>query len=92
MSVNKFGSSGNKSKSAVTKKDLDSKFINLTNNLQSKVNKSGDTLSGILDMRNHKITNLADPDSDNDACNKKYVNSKLELESTLTKVYVDTLN
>jgi len=50
MSVNVFGLSGNKSKAVVTKKDLDSKFINLTKNLQLKVNKSDDTLSGTLTL------------------------------------------
>ena len=91
MSVNIFGSSGNKSKFAVTKKDLDSKFINLTKNLQLKVNKSGDTFSGSLDMTDHKITNLADPISDNDASNKKYVKSEIKNESIITKLYTDTL-
>ena len=67
MSANVFGLSGNKTKSAVTKKDLDSKFINLTKNLQLKVDKTGDTFSENLSMSDHKMTDLADPILDSDA-------------------------
>ena len=91
MSVNVFGLSGNKTKSAVTKKDLDSKFINLTKNLQLKVDKTGDTFSGNLSMSGHKITDLADPVSDNDASNKKYIKSELKADSIITKLYIDTM-
>src|SRR5437867_5802984 len=91
MSVNVFGLSGNKTKSAVTKKDLDSKFINLTKNLQLKVDKTGDTFSGNLSMSGHKITDLADPVSDNDASNKKYIKAELKADSIITKLYIDTM-
>src|SRR3989442_2912412 len=91
MSVNVFGLSGNKTKSAVTKKDLDSKFINLTKNLQLKVDKTGDTFSGNLSVSDHKITDLADPILDNDACNKKFVKSELKADSIITKLYIDTM-
>jgi len=91
MSVNVFGLSGNKTKSAVTKRDLDSKFINVTKNLQLKVDKSGGSISGNLNMSDHKITDLADPISDKDASNKKFVKSEIKADSVLTKLYIDTL-
>src|SRR5206468_11106239 len=71
MSVNIFGSRS-KSKPVVDL-SVNSKFITLTKSLQEKVNKTGDILSGNLDMGHYKINNLADPISDNDASNKKYV-------------------
>ena len=79
MSINIFGSSSNKSNT--TKNYVDSKFISLIKNINTKMDKSGGTLSGILDMTDHKITNLANPDSDEDACNKKYVKSEIKDES-----------
>ena len=69
MNVNNFGLAGKKSKSAsfVTKKDLDSKFINLTKNLQLKVDKNGDTICGDLnillgenDLRTFGISDISD--------------------------------
>ena len=92
MSVNVFGLSGNnKLKSTVSKKNFDSKFINLTKNLQFKVNKSGDTLSGNLNMGNHKITDLGYPIADTDGVNKKFVTSEIKADSIKTKSYIDTL-
>ena len=44
------------------------------NNVDQKVTKSGDTMSGGLNMENKKIINLANPTDDKDAVNKKYVN------------------
>jgi hypothetical protein len=71
MSVNIFGS---RSKfKPVVDLSVNSKFITLTKSLQLKVDKTGDTLTGNLNMGHYKINNLADPISDNDACNKKYV-------------------
>ena len=53
MSVNIFGSSGAKSSfetSSVDKKYVDQKFVTLSTNLTTKVNKSGDTISGNFDI------------------------------------------
>src|ERR671911_52741 len=88
MSVNIFGSRF-KTKPLVDL-SVNSKFITLTKSLQEKVNKTGDTLSGNLDMGNYKINNLADPISDGDACSKKFIDTKIQQESIKTKSYVDT--
>jgi len=47
----------------------------LGNQLSNKVNKSGDTMSGILDMGGNLITTLGYPLSDGHAANKLYVDS-----------------
>jgi len=49
MSVNIFGSSG-KSSISVNKRYVDQKFTTLSTNLASKVNKSGDSLTGDLNI------------------------------------------
>lgn len=48
----------------------------LTASISSKVAKSGDTMSGVLDMGSNKVTNLATPTSNYDASNKLYVDSR----------------
>lgn len=48
----------------------------LTTSISSKVAKSGDTMSGVLDMGSNKVTNLATPTSNYDASNKLYVDSR----------------
>lgn len=48
--------------------------------------------SVILDMNNHKITNLAAPETDMDAVNKQYVDTKTQiLENVYTKQQIDTM-
>lgn len=42
-----------------------------------KVNKSGDTMTGNLNMGSHKVTGLADPTANTDAAHKKYVDDGL---------------
>ena len=37
--------------------------------------KSGDTMTGSLEMSSHKVTGLATPDADNDATTKYYVDN-----------------
>jgi hypothetical protein len=69
MTANIFGSSSMKSvASGVTKKYVDSKFITLTTNLQSKIDKNKD-----LDMGGYSIHNVKDPVNDTDVVNKKTV-------------------
>ena len=86
MSVSIFGSSSSKSNNNNnTKNYVDSKFISLIKNVNAKVDKSGDSMNGNLDMGNSKITNLHDPEVNNDAANKKYVDGS----DTLVRIYVD---
>ena len=69
MTANVFGSSTMKSAASdVTKKYVDSKFITLTNNLQTKLDKNKD-----LDMGGNGIDNVKDPVNDADVANKKVV-------------------
>ena len=90
MSVNIFGF---RTKNIPPNQSLtNSKFIIHSNQLQTKVNKIGDTLSGNLNVGGNKITNLTDPISDNDAANKGFVDSRVKQESINTKLYVDTLH
>ena len=49
------------------------------------INKNGDAMLGNLDMNDHIISNLGNPNSDNDACTKSYADT-LVLE---TKTYSD---
>src|SRR6267154_1636085 len=89
MSVNVFGSRF-KTKSSVDT-SVYSKFVTLVKNMQTKLDKSGDKMTGTLEMCDNKISDLADPVSDNDASNKKYVKSEIKAGSILTKLYIDTL-
>ena len=52
-------------------------IANLTNGTTAMpyVKKSGDTMTGALDMQNHKITNVAAPTETADAANKGYVDT-----------------
>ena len=54
---------------------VDSKIINLENGSTALpyVKKTGDSMTGVLNMSNNKVTNVADPTADGDAVNKKYV-------------------
>ena len=60
---------GTNSNDVVNKKQMDDE-------LAKKVNKSGDTLSGVLNMGNNKITGLANPTLSSDAISKSYLESK----------------
>ncbi len=72
MSVNIFGSSGKSIPSGINKNYVDSKFITLSRNLQSKINKTGDVMSGSLDMGNYKISSTHIPTNPEDLINKVY--------------------
>jgi len=58
---------------------IDLQMTNINEEIQNAnynfVKKSGDTLTGILNMSNRKITNIADPTATQDAANKKYVDA-----------------
>src|SRR5882757_251269 len=60
-------------KSDVTKQYVDNKFITLSTNLNTKVNRIGDTFSGNLDMGTNKISSSHVPIDDYDLANKKYI-------------------
>jgi hypothetical protein len=64
----------------------------LTTSISEKVAKSGDTMSGALDMGSNKVTNLASPTTIYDAANKFYVDSRSAADvgghaSTTTNVH-----
>ena len=54
-------------------------IANLTNGTTGMpyVKKSGDTMTGVLDMQNHKVTNVAAPTETADAANKGYVDTAI---------------
>ena len=54
-------------------------ITNLTNGTTEMpyVKKSGDTMTGALDMQNHKVTNVAAPTETADAANKGYVDTAI---------------
>ena len=53
------------------------------------VKKAGDSMTGVLNMSNNKVTNVADPTANGDAVNKKYVDDKATETETTLKEYVD---
>ena len=73
MSVNIFGSSSSNKSNTNNNKYTDSKFITLTKNLNSKLDKSGGTLSGDLNMGTSKISLSHQAQEEHDVPNKKYV-------------------
>ena len=83
MSVNVFGSSGgSKSSSDVNNKYVDQKFVTLSTNLATKVDKSGDIISGNLNMNKNRILNVGNPQEATDAVNKEYTANFLQLTDT----------
>src|SRR5271155_5229763 len=97
MSVNIFGSSGaSNASSGLNNKYVDQKFRTLSANLATKVNKTGDTISGNLN-----ILNVCQLGGDNTkslfytdiVMNNKFINNLRnpnEKQDTATKHYVDT--
>src|SRR6266496_4967846 len=83
MSVNIFGSSGRKS-SKIDNTYVDRKFITLTTNLNSKMDKSGGSFSGNIDMGDNNITLTRTPISDHDVANKKYVDTAVNNHVLIT--------
>src|SRR5699024_8241508 len=53
------------------------------------VKKTGDSMAGVLNMSNNKVTNVADPNANGDAVNKKYVDDKATETETTLKEYVN---
>ena len=77
--------------SPATKSYVDSKITNLENGSTALpyVKKAGDSMTGVLNMSNNKVTNVADPTANGDAVNKKYVDDKATETETTLKEYVD---
>src|ERR1043165_3118832 len=99
MSVSIFGSSVSKTNTA--KNYVDSRFISLIKNVNTKLDKGGDSMQGMLNMNNFNICCLGDPEEEKDAVNKKYVDKLLETkrgkseilsitQDVATKSYVDS--
>ena len=54
----------------------DANFASTVTNSSQKVSKNGDSMSGILNMGNNKVTSLAAPTATGDAANKSYVDTQ----------------
>ena len=69
----------------------DTEIANLKNGSTALpyVKKAGDSMTGVLNMSNNKVTNVADPTENGDAVNKKYVDDKATETETTLKEYVD---
>lgn len=67
---------------AVNKNYVDNKIgeseNDITEMLKMKVNKSGDTIRGTIDMNHNRILNLGNPLDDKEAVNKNYVDIKIQ--------------
>lgn len=77
--------------SPATKAYVDTKITDLENGSTALpyVKKTGDSMTGVLNMSNNKVTNVAAPTADGDAVNKKYVDDKATETETNLKEYVD---
>ena len=69
----------------------DTEISNLKNGTTALpyVKKAGDSMTGVLNLSNNKVTNVADPTENGDAVNKKYVDDKATETETTLKEYVD---
>lgn len=75
----------------------DTEIANLKNGTTALpyVKKAGDSMSGVLNMSNNKVTNVADPTENGDAVNYKTMNAmKADLESQIENLsgLLDTAN
>src|SRR6476469_47739 len=69
MSVNIFGF-----RSTIKRQSVDnSKFITLTKAIETKVDKAGDKMTGILDMNNNRLINIGNPVDNQDGVTKDYL-------------------
>lgn len=77
--------------SPATKAYVDTKITDLESGSTALpyVKKTGDAMTGVLNMSNNKVTNVADPTANGDAVNKKYVDDKATETETNLKEYVD---
>lgn len=83
--------------SPATKAYVDTKITGIENGSTALpyVKKAGDSMTGVLNMSNNKVTNVADPTADGDAVNYKTMNAmKTDLESQIENLsgLLDTAN
>ena len=83
--------------SPATKAYVDTKITNLENGSTALpyVKKTGDSMTGVLNMSNNKVKNVADPTANGDAVNYKTMNTiKTALESQIENLsgLLDTAN
>src|SRR5208337_3959332 len=94
MSVNIFGSSGKHVPSGLNKDYVDQKFKTLSTNLATKVDKTGDTMSGSLSILNVCQLGGGNVKFYNDiVMNDKYItdlHNPTAKQDAATKQYVDT--
>ena len=64
---------------------VNAKYTTLSNNLDTKLDKTGGTISGDININLNKITSSFTPVLENDLVNKKYIDS-------LTSVTLDTIS
>jgi hypothetical protein len=91
MPVNNFAQSNSPKNNLLDKKYVDSKFITITRNLDSKMNISGGKLTGNLDLGNNKIINVKLPEESKDVVVKDYCDNniervKLEMDSRISSL------
>ena len=84
MSVNIFGSQSR----PLTGENNNAKFISITQNLHTKVDKAGDVMTGDLNMGSNKINCTCIPNADEVLTNKGYVDSKF---NTISKLIEDNI-
>ena len=69
---------------------IDSKFVNLSKQLGTKLGLIGGKMEGIIDMNNNCIVNAASPVDSTDVTNKQYVDDVLDKK--LNKIVVEDLD
>ncbi|PFX30088.1 Complement C1q and tumor necrosis factor-related protein 9B [Stylophora pistillata] len=74
---------------AVSKKYVDQRVKTVESLTQTKVNKSGDTMTRNLNLGNNKAINSAAPSSGGDLCNKTYVDTLVGTTKTNLEKHVD---
>lgn len=108
MGINKITSSAvpSNNNDIVNKKYVDDSITSnnesltteIENNLSTSISstyvaKAGATMSGELNMGNHKITSVASPTQDGDVVNKEYLDTSINnLNTTISSTYVTKTN
>lgn len=75
--IQQFSSPGGATLYKTSQLENDADFVSKSYHDNTKLDKTGGTLTGNLSMGDNKISNLGSPVSDNDATNKKYVDDAI---------------